>query len=252
MPISTTSSSRARISESRRSRLADVVLLQQRLALLGRDPQRAGDQVRERGRVLEVGDRHLQLLGQVRRLLDDLREHLARRCARAPRAPGPPSTTSGSSETRADEVGVGRGPLLDAHPLAALDEHAQRPVGHLEHARDGAGHADVVELLGAGLLGVGVAAGDHHEPAVGGEDVVDQRDRARLADRQRRQRVREGDGVAQRQDGQRRGQRGRLERGQLALADRDHGSSRRSGSMRTVCGRAGGASGSSTISIPSS
>ena len=45
---------------------------------------------------------------------------------------------------------------------------------------------------------------------------------------------------------------GLLGRGQLALADRDHGPSRRSGSMRTDCGRAGGASGSSTISIPSS
>ena len=56
--------------------LGDVDLLEQRLALLGRDPQRAGDQVRERARVLEVGHRHLQLLGQVRDLLDDAREHL--------------------------------------------------------------------------------------------------------------------------------------------------------------------------------
>ena len=57
--------------------LGDVVLLEQRLALLGGDPQRAGDHVRERRRVLEVGHRHLQLLGQVRRLLDDLAEHVA-------------------------------------------------------------------------------------------------------------------------------------------------------------------------------
>ncbi len=49
------------------------------------------------------------------------------------------------------------------------------------------------------------------------------------------------------------GQRGLLgSGGQLALADRDHASSLRSGSIRTVCGRVGGASGSSTISIPSS
>ena len=133
-----------------------------------------------------------------------------------------------------DEVGLGRGPLLDPHALAALHEHAQRAVGHLEHARDGAGDADLVELLGPGLLGLGVAAGDHHEPPVGGQHVVDQRDRARLADGQRRQRVRERDGVAQRQDRQRRRQRGRLGRGRLALADGDHGSSRRSGSIRTV------------------
>ena len=54
--------------------LGDVALLQQLLALLGLDPQRAGDHVRELGRVLEVGDRDLQLLGQVGDLLDDLRE----------------------------------------------------------------------------------------------------------------------------------------------------------------------------------
>ena len=229
----------------------DVVLLQQRLALLAGDPQRAGDQVRERRRVLEVRHRHLQLLGQVRGVLDDLGELLAH-------------VAHERLELRAliddvrqlrdagGEVGVGGGPLLDAHALAALDEHAQRPVGHLEHARHDAGDADRVQLLGPGLLRVGVAAGDHHEPAVGGQHVVDQRDRARLADGQRRQRVRERDGVAQRQDRKRRGQLGRLGRGHLALPDRDHEPSLRSGSIRTLCGRAGGASGSSTISIPSS
>ena len=52
----------------------DVDLLEQLLLLVGRDPQRAGDQVAEGRRVVEVGDRQLQLLGQVRDLLDDLRE----------------------------------------------------------------------------------------------------------------------------------------------------------------------------------
>ena len=56
--------------------LADVDLLEQRLALLAADPQGAGDQVAERRRVVEVDDRHLQLLGQVRDLLDDLAERL--------------------------------------------------------------------------------------------------------------------------------------------------------------------------------
>ena len=46
-----------------------------------------------------------------------------------------------------DEVGLLVGvPAVDLHALAALDEHAQRPVGHLEHARDDADDADVVEL----------------------------------------------------------------------------------------------------------
>ena len=90
--------------------LGDVALLEQLLLLLGLDPQRAGDQVRERRRVVEVGDRHLQLLGQVRDLLDDARERLLdvahqrgqlrrpprrcrapRRCARRGRAPRRPT-----------------------------------------------------------------------------------------------------------------------------------------------------------------
>ncbi len=54
--------------------LGDVDLLQQLLLLLGVDPQGAGDQVAERRRVVDVGDRHLQLLRQVGDLLDDLRE----------------------------------------------------------------------------------------------------------------------------------------------------------------------------------
>ena len=53
---------------------ADVDLLEQLLLLRGRDPQGAGDQVRERRRVVDVGDRELQLLGQVGDLLDDPRE----------------------------------------------------------------------------------------------------------------------------------------------------------------------------------
>src|SRR5262249_13227614 len=51
--------------------LADVDLLQQLLLLLDRDPQRAGDQAGEGRGVLEVGHSELQLLGQVRDLLDD-------------------------------------------------------------------------------------------------------------------------------------------------------------------------------------
>ena len=54
--------------------LGHVDLLEQLLLLLGGDPQRPGDQVRERRGVVEVGDRELELLGQVGDLLDDLAE----------------------------------------------------------------------------------------------------------------------------------------------------------------------------------
>ena len=165
-----------------------------------------------------------------------------------------------------DEVGLLGDPLLDLHALAALDEDAQRPVGHLEHARDGADHADAVELAGRGRLRLRVAAADHHELAVAGQHVVDQLDRALLPDRQRRQRVGERDGVAQRQHGQHVGRRRRAHRHRAdAVAERldvdGHGAPpssspalrrRRPGSIGTVRGSAGPAIGSSTTSMPSS
>ena len=51
---------------------ADVDLLEQLLLLGGRDPQRPGDQMGQRRGVIHVGDRELQLLGQIGNLLDDL------------------------------------------------------------------------------------------------------------------------------------------------------------------------------------
>ena len=54
--------------------LGHVALLEQLLALLGLDPQRAGDHVRQLRRVLEVRHRQLQLLGEIGDLLDDLGE----------------------------------------------------------------------------------------------------------------------------------------------------------------------------------
>ena len=52
----------------------DVDFFEQLLLLGGLDAQRAGDQVGERARVVDVGDGELQLLRQVGDLLDDLRE----------------------------------------------------------------------------------------------------------------------------------------------------------------------------------
>ena len=115
----------------------------------------------------------------------------------------PAGTTSGSSAISATRYGVSRTQRVDAHALAALDEDPQRPVGHLEHARDRADDADVVEVVRAGRLVLGVARGDHHEHAVAAQDVVDERDRALLADRERDQRVGQRHRLAQRQDRQR-------------------------------------------------
>ena len=105
------------------------------------------------------------------------------------------------------QVGLLGDERADAHPLGALDEDPQRAVGDLEHARDDAGDADVVELVGARAPRPRGRGGDHHQHPVAAEHVVDELDRALLADRQRRQRVREGDRLAQRQHRQRVGQR---------------------------------------------
>ncbi len=118
---------------------------------------------------------------------------------------GPSSTTSGASSMRGDEVGLLGDPARSMRtrwpPWTRI---RSVPVGHLEHARDGADDADVVELLGPGRLGSGSRLATITSMRSPRQHVVDELDRALLADRQRRQRVGERDGVAQRQDRQRR------------------------------------------------
>ena len=65
-----------------------------------------------------------------------------------------------------DQVGLGGDVVADLHPLGAVHEDAQRAVGHLEHARHHARHADVVELVGPGLL-AGALARRRPSPASG-------------------------------------------------------------------------------------
>ena len=79
----------------------DVDLLEQLLLLLGRQPQRAGDQVGQRAGVVDVGDGELQLLGQVGHLLDDLRERLLDVALQRLELVRRAATTSGSSEISA-------------------------------------------------------------------------------------------------------------------------------------------------------
>ncbi len=179
---------------------ADVDLLEDLLLLGGRDAQRSGDQVGERRGVLDVGDGELELLRQVRDLLDDLAEGALHVAGQRLQLRAPPRRRRGARSTRAIEVGLRGDVLADLDPLHPLDEDPDRAVGDLEHARDDAGDADRLELLRARLLELGVLRGDHDEAAVSGEHVVDQLDRALLADGERRQRPRVGDHVAHRQD----------------------------------------------------
>ncbi len=199
--------------------LDHVDLFQQLLLLLGADPQGAGDQVAERRRVVDVGDGHLQLLRQVRDLLDDLREG-ALDVAGQRLQLGAGLADVWELGDPGHQVGLLGDVGTEPDPLRALDEDAQGVVGHLDHPRDDADDADLVEVVRAGLVVFGVASGNHDQHPVGTEYVIDELDRALLADRQRRQRLREGDGVAQRQHRQGVGKR-------LVGADRILGVERR-------------------------
>ena len=220
----------------------DVELLQQRLLLLGLDPQRARDQVRQGGRVLEVGDRDRELLGQVRDVLDDVPERLLDVAHERGQLRALPGHVGRLGHPR-DEVGRLARERLQADPRPGLDQDPQRPVGDLEHARDRADDADGVQLVGPRRVDLRIARGDQREHAVGAEHVVDELDRALLPDRQRRQRVGERDRVAQREDRQRRGQRrGRAHRHRLPAragrGDLDHGPASSSSGRRIRTWRA--------------
>ena len=87
--------------------LGDVDLLEQLLLLLGRDAQRAGDQVaRARDGSSMLATAICSSSGRYGICSMISRERAAARCGSAPRARAPRSTTSGSSAIARDEVGL--------------------------------------------------------------------------------------------------------------------------------------------------
>ena len=65
-----------------------------------------------------------------------------------------------------EEVRVGLDELEDAEALLALDERLGGAVGELELLHDRGDAADLVEVLGAGVLGLGVLLGDERDHMV--------------------------------------------------------------------------------------
>ena len=184
----------------------DVDFFEQLLLLGGVDAEGAGDQVGERARVVDVGDRQLQLLRQVGDLLDDLREGALDVAAERLEL-GARLDLLGQLRDPRDQVRLVGDEVVEADALGRLDEDPQGAVGDFDHPLDHADDADAVEVGRGRLVLLRVARGDHHQHPVAAEDVVDELDRARLADRERGDRVGEGDRVAQRQDRQRLGDR---------------------------------------------
>ena len=153
----------------------------------------------ERARVVDVGRGERELLGQVRHEADQAREerlHVLRERLRLGRL----LVDVRNLDEAADEVRLVL-ELVDQPDAAdALDEDAQRPVGHAEHLLDDRGGADLVQVVPAGLLDLCVLRGDEREQPVARDDVVHEPDRALLPDRERQHRVGEDDRVLERQD----------------------------------------------------
>ena len=161
-------------------------LLEDLLLLGHRQAQRRGDQVRERGRVVQVGRRHLQLVGQVGHQVDHPRErrlHVAGESLELVRL----LQHVGHGLHHGHEERIAGRVAGEPHALAAMHQHAHRAVGHAQHLLHRGHHAHVVEVVGRGLLRLGVAGGHQHEPAhLAVHHVVHQPDAALLADGERR------------------------------------------------------------------
>ena len=161
-----------------------------------------------------------------------------------------------------DEVRLVGDPLSEPDALETLHEDPQRPVGHLDHLVHERCGADLVEVVPPGLLGLGVLDGHERQHPLACDDVVDQLDRALLADGERRHRLGEDHGLLQREHREARGQLGH--RGDFDESVERCGSPRGLGGValahpliRTTiaigCGRAGrSAIGSLIVSSPRS
>ena len=234
--------------------LGHVDLLEQLLLLLGREPQRAGDQV-GRGRwgpstlatiTWSSSGRYGTCSTMSVNVCWTLRISAV--------SSGVCLTTSGAAADLRDQIRLGPDPAFDPDALATLDQHPQRPVRHADHPRDDAEHAHRVQILGRRRLDVGRAAGDHRDRPVSAQHLVDQLDASLLTDVQRDQHVRERDRVAQRQHADALGQLARAGHGHLpgaavGDADLDHASLL---SIDTGPRARRWTSGSSIRSIPSS
>jgi hypothetical protein len=183
----------------------DVDELEQLLLLLGLESNRRGNEVAERARIVHVRGRDLQLLGQIGSEGDDLAEQ----------GLDVPSERLdflrffepvGDLDELADEVRLVEHPSLQPYAAQALHEDAHRPVGDADHLVDDRCRPDLVEIVPGRNVGLLVSHRDEGEEPVASDDVVDQLDRALLADRERRHRLRKDDRLLERQDGQRRRQ----------------------------------------------
>ena len=142
----------------------------------------------------------LQLLGQVGDLLDDLREGALDVAGQRLQLLARPLDDVGQLGDPRDQVGL----LGDVGPSRTRwmpwTSTRRVPSGTLSMRETTPTTPTSWRSCGPGSLELGITRGDHRQHPVGAEHIVDQFDRALLADRERRQRLGKGDGVTQRQD----------------------------------------------------
>ena len=179
--------------------LADVEGAEHALADRGLDGGEARrDEVGQLAGVGDVAGQRLEVVGQERRQGDDLLEvaldvalqgvdgeavGLAQDVCRHPH-PGP-------------DVRLRRQHLLQVQAGLPLHDEAQGAVGQLEHLVDVGDGPDGIELLLGGLLGARLELGEDADEAAVGDGLLDQPHRALPGHRERHERVRKEDRVAQ-------------------------------------------------------
>jgi hypothetical protein len=137
----------------------DVGLLEQRLLLVGLQPQGRGDQIGECARVVQLHDRRLELGGQIGDELDDPGEerlHVSRERFDLLRL----LENVLDLDELANQVGVVLDAALEADAVQALDDHSHRPVGHSDQALHDRGGSRLVQVVPAGLLDLGILGGE--------------------------------------------------------------------------------------------
>jgi hypothetical protein len=179
----------------------DALAGEEVLLLLRRDVQVGGDQVGHLPGVDDVGGHDLQLVGKVvnhRNEPAELRDHVGDEGVELGAGHG----DVGERLNRRTKVRLALRVGEDLDALHALDEDADAAIRIAERLQHPAGGATRVELVGRGLLDVGVLLRHQPEQPIAGGAIVDQLDGGRARDEQRRDGRREDHDAAQREDRQ--------------------------------------------------
>ena len=182
--------------------LDDAGRFQQLLLVVGgEERQRRGDKIDQAARLFDVGGNGPQLVGQRRRLGDNLLEladHVAHQ--RFDARSWLPAPTSSSGLDLGHHERLGLDVAHQPHPLHAFGKDKAALVGHahdLVHRGQGA-HG--MQIAGLGRVQAGVELRGHHNGPLFAQRL-DQLDGALAANRQRQNGVGKQDGVPHGQDG---------------------------------------------------